>query len=416
MASLRLKFPEKEEPSVIALSGSRVTLGRLPLNTIQIIDRTLSGFHAEFVLEEDHYRLHDRGSTNGTFVNGETVTDFHLREACKISFGALECEYRPESPAPEENSNVEALPTRSEINAVRQENTELKTRVESTREELEALRKTSAAEAGHKPAGVAQEEHDKVLAERDALKETQLAAQKEIEQLKAELASLQRDRENLKKVTENAKAEFALEAEAIALAAPVPVEEKVAAKAEPAKEEATPAAPPPPPVPVAPPTAPIPATLPKPSLPLPTARPMAKPPGPLPAAPVKLPVTPGSGLRPAPVAPSSPTAKPLPTPLARPVATPAASAAPTGAPALKPLLRPLPKAPAPPPKGGTQKIDADAVQPVKPVMPTAKLPMKPPVRLPLQPTVKLQSGLHPRPNGPLPTSPNKPADKENDAG
>ena len=109
MASLRLKFPEKEEPSVIVLSGARVTLGRLPLNTIQIIDRTLSGFHAEFVLEEDHYRLHDRGSTNGTFVNGESVTDFHLREACKVSFGALECEFSPATPAAAEHAHLQIL-------------------------------------------------------------------------------------------------------------------------------------------------------------------------------------------------------------------------------------------------------------------------------------------------------------------
>ena len=358
MASLRLKFPEKEEPSVIALSGSRVTLGRLPLNTIQIIDRTLSGFHAEFVLEEDHYRLHDRGSTNGTFVNGESVSDFHLREACKVAFGALECEFSPDTPAPAENASVEALPTRSEINTVRQENAELKNRVDSLREELEALTKARSAETGANTIAVAQDEYDKLVAERESLKETQHAAQQEITRLKTDLALLQRDRENLKKVAASAQAEFA---NFTAAAAPAPA--VAAEKPAPANVEA----PPLPPAPVTP----APTPLPKPSIPLPAvARLAPKPPGVLPSAPAKQSIPAGSDVRP----------------------TPIATAAPAPAVAPKPPVR-LPTAPAPAPKGGTQKIDADVAMPSKPVAPAAKVPLKPPMKLPLQPTVKLQSSV-----------------------
>ena len=82
MASIRIPFPEQPEPSIVALTGARITIGRLPFNTVQIIDRIISGFHAELILENGHYRLHDRGSTNGTFVNGQPASDFHLREAC----------------------------------------------------------------------------------------------------------------------------------------------------------------------------------------------------------------------------------------------------------------------------------------------------------------------------------------------
>ncbi len=392
MASLRLKFPEKEEPTVIVLSGARVTLGRLPLNTIQIIDRTLSGFHAEFVLEEDHYRLHDRGSTNGTFVNGESVTDFHLREACKVAFGALECEYSPETLAAAESGNVEALPTRSEINAVRLENAELKNRVESLREEVEALGKAHSAAAG---AGkvVAQEEYDKLVAERESLKEAQYAAQQEITQLKTDLALMQRDRENLKKVAATAQAEFAsFHAE------PAPAKEE----APPPKVEAAAAPQPPAPALAAPPAPLTPAPLPKPSFPLPAAAKLApKPPGALPTAPSRLPLTPGSGLRPVPVSSPAPAAKPAPGPV------PVAASAP------KPFQK-LPTAPAPAAKGGTQKIDPAAVSAIKPVAPMAKVPMKPPVKLPLQPTVKLQSGIHPsKPGVPIKTGP---AADENAAG
>ncbi|MEP6672140.1 MAG: FHA domain-containing protein, partial [Chthoniobacter sp.] len=99
MASLRLTFPEKDQPTVIALTGARLTIGRLPFNTIQIIDRTVSGFHAELISEHGHYRLHDRGSSNGTFVNGQKVSDYHLNEGCTISFGTVEAQFNPEDVA-----------------------------------------------------------------------------------------------------------------------------------------------------------------------------------------------------------------------------------------------------------------------------------------------------------------------------
>jgi pSer/pThr/pTyr-binding forkhead associated (FHA) protein len=405
MASLRLKFPEKEEPSVIVLSGSRVTLGRLPLNTIQIIDRTLSGFHAEFVLEEDHFRLHDRGSTNGTFVNGESVTDFHLREACKIAFGALECEFSPETLATPEQANVEALPTRSEINAVRQENAELKNRAESLREELETLRKTRATETGANTIAVAQEEYDKLLAEREQLKESQHALQQEIARLKIDLSVVERDRENLKKAAASTtQAEFASfrdepkpaqnpapEPAAPAIEEPVPATENI----EPPKVDAMP-----PPMPSAP---AVPAPLPKPSFPLPGGvKPAPKPPGTLPGVPVKMPVAAGSGVRPVGV----------PSPAAPAAATPAN---PPTVQLPKPPLKPVVRAQAPVAKGGTQRIDADAVTPVKPVPPAGTLPMKPPVKLPLQPTVKLQAGT-PLPRAvPARSNSNDPADEKSAA-
>src|SRR3954469_13943804 len=128
MASLRLTFPEKDQPTVIALTGARLTIGRLPFNTIQIIDRTVSGFHAELINEHGHYRLHDRGSSNGTFVNGQEIADYHLTENCTITFGTVEAHFN--SQAVEAEAEAESFPTRSEINSVRQENVELKATVE----------------------------------------------------------------------------------------------------------------------------------------------------------------------------------------------------------------------------------------------------------------------------------------------
>src|ERR1700759_3612764 len=143
MASLRLTFPEKDQPTVIALTGARLTIGRLPFNTIQIIDRTISGFHAELISEHGHYRLHDRGSSNGTFVNGQKVSDYHLNDACTITFGTVEAHFNPaDVPAAEE---AESFPSRGEVNAVRQENAEMKATVAALRAEIDALSKAPSA-------------------------------------------------------------------------------------------------------------------------------------------------------------------------------------------------------------------------------------------------------------------------------
>src|SRR5690606_4461669 len=94
MATFRIKLPGKE-PRVIPLRGDRITIGRRPDNTVEIPEPTLSARHAELVRDNGRYRLKDLGSTNGTYVNGEQVSDFHLHGRCIVSFGSFECEFDP---------------------------------------------------------------------------------------------------------------------------------------------------------------------------------------------------------------------------------------------------------------------------------------------------------------------------------
>src|SRR4051794_22779486 len=148
MPSLSIPFPEKESSATLVLTGERITVGRRPNNTIQVLDRTLSAAHAEFVVESDgHYRLHDLGSTNGTRVNGEMVQDFHLKEPCTISFGTLECTFAPESAKEASAAEIEALPTRSEMEALQRVNAELRGNLQLLREELATLQKLPSGEA-----------------------------------------------------------------------------------------------------------------------------------------------------------------------------------------------------------------------------------------------------------------------------
>jgi pSer/pThr/pTyr-binding forkhead associated (FHA) protein len=206
MASLRLTFPEKDQPTVIALTGARLTIGRLPFNTIQIIDRTVSGFHAELINEHGHYRLHDRGSSNGTYVNGQRVSDFHLNEACTIGFGTVEAHFSPEDVGA--NEEAETFPSRGEVNAVRQENVEMRATVSALREEIEALRSAPDSKGAGTGETVAREEYEKLVMEREVLKEAKVRNEEEIARLKADLAILKRDRLNLQLAYDSSQREL----------------------------------------------------------------------------------------------------------------------------------------------------------------------------------------------------------------
>jgi hypothetical protein len=371
MASLRLTFPEKDQPTVIALTGARLTIGRLPFNTIQIIDRTVSGFHAELISEHGHYRLHDRGSSNGTFVNGQKIADFHLNEACTITFGNVEAQFSPEAVAAADEA--ESFPTRNEINAVRQENADLKATVAALREEIASLRLARPIE-GDAAMAVPKDEFEKVVVEREALKEAKLKQDEETARLKVDLAVLKRDRVNLQlaydgvqrelvelRARSGAVEEVAVQPKAaaavLAAQAPSPSEEKPAEAPAPAAPPAaeTPAATPEPAAaaaPAPPAAAPQPpAATPEP--PAPAARPMPKPFKPL-AAPASLPK-----------GPINPVGMP-----SNPVGLPKAPSAPT--PSVKPFA-PLPKAAAPAAAAAAKPVTAGPASPANPPAP-AKAP------------------------------------------
>lgn len=351
MASIRIPFPEKDEPGVVLLQGPRVTVGRLPFNTLQIIDRTVSGFHAELILDNGHYRLHDRGSTNGTFVNGEPATDFHLREACTISFGTVECEF---DPAAETAGTGEAVPTREEINSVRQENATLRSTLEAVREEVKTLRESKPGEQSG--SGVAREEFTKVVAEREVLREGQTRLEQEVARLKAEVAVLRRDRENLQRAWDATKVELAkgqAREETVALVdAPVADTAPAVEISVPPLEEVLPYPPAVQAAPLAAPAKPIPFSR-------PGVVPFTRPPAPVVPATVARPPAPAPAAKPAiPVA--APTVRSFPPP--RPATPPARLVPVTAAPAQTSSgVRPFPR----------------AVQPSAPAVPAASTPPSP---------------------------------------
>jgi len=74
-------------------AGQEVTLGRSTDCTLQLPAAGASRRHASVLLRGGTVVLKDLGSTNGTFVNGERVSEATLRSGDKIRIGGMEILY-----------------------------------------------------------------------------------------------------------------------------------------------------------------------------------------------------------------------------------------------------------------------------------------------------------------------------------
>ena len=93
------------------LGEEKVTIGRLAHNSLQIDDLSVSSHHADIFLEAGRYHLHDPGSTNGTYVNGEQVTDAILRNGDELRFGSVEGLFLSEAEEALSQPRPDFLPT-----------------------------------------------------------------------------------------------------------------------------------------------------------------------------------------------------------------------------------------------------------------------------------------------------------------
>ncbi len=72
----------------LKLSSTPVTIGRSPDADIMIAQERISRIHCGISYEEGQYILKDLESKNGTFVNGENVTERALQPGDKIKVGS----------------------------------------------------------------------------------------------------------------------------------------------------------------------------------------------------------------------------------------------------------------------------------------------------------------------------------------
>jgi len=136
MPCLRIRIPGRGE-TMHVVSGERVTVGRHPRNAIQILDPSVSAFHAELLATEGHYRVRDLQSTNCTFVGGQAVVEQRLSGRCTIAFGNVECDYDPEPAANPPDLSPGQM--QQELHFLRSENAELRERIRGLDRRIEIL-------------------------------------------------------------------------------------------------------------------------------------------------------------------------------------------------------------------------------------------------------------------------------------
>ncbi len=91
--SLRFQATERRG-EVVAIPRSGLTVGRKPGNTLQILDNSVSGKHAELVVDANGVLLRDLGSTNGTRVGADRVLEKRLFDGAAVTFGNIEFAFR----------------------------------------------------------------------------------------------------------------------------------------------------------------------------------------------------------------------------------------------------------------------------------------------------------------------------------
>jgi pSer/pThr/pTyr-binding forkhead associated (FHA) protein len=72
------------------LKGEKTTVGRLEDNSFQVAEASVSSHHCEILQRGSDLVVKDLNSTNGTFINGEQVTEAVLKPGQILRLGQVE--------------------------------------------------------------------------------------------------------------------------------------------------------------------------------------------------------------------------------------------------------------------------------------------------------------------------------------
>lgn len=72
------------------LKAERTTVGRVEDNIFQIPDPSVSSHHCEILLSGSEVVIRDLNSTNGTFINGQQITEAALKPSQILRLGQVE--------------------------------------------------------------------------------------------------------------------------------------------------------------------------------------------------------------------------------------------------------------------------------------------------------------------------------------
>ncbi|HWD92770.1 MAG TPA: FHA domain-containing protein [Verrucomicrobiae bacterium] len=102
------------------LNVDKTTIGRVDDNTFQIADPSVSSHHCEVLLRGTDVVVHDLNSTNGSFINGDKVSESVLKPGQTLRLGQIELQLLTEgmpipaprpAPAPATGAPAASAPT-----------------------------------------------------------------------------------------------------------------------------------------------------------------------------------------------------------------------------------------------------------------------------------------------------------------
>jgi pSer/pThr/pTyr-binding forkhead associated (FHA) protein len=83
----------------LELNVDRTTIGRVEDNMFQIAEASVSSHHCEVLLRGSDVVIKDLNSTNGTFINGEQITESVLKSGQTLRLGQIELKLEDGKPA-----------------------------------------------------------------------------------------------------------------------------------------------------------------------------------------------------------------------------------------------------------------------------------------------------------------------------
>ncbi len=82
------------------LKADKTTIGRVEDNTFQIAEPSVSSHHCEILLRGSDVTVKDLNSTNGTFINGEKVSEAPLKPGQILRLGQVEMRLETDAAPP----------------------------------------------------------------------------------------------------------------------------------------------------------------------------------------------------------------------------------------------------------------------------------------------------------------------------
>jgi EAL domain-containing protein (putative c-di-GMP-specific phosphodiesterase class I) len=106
---LERAVPEGAAPSRVWLGTFPFTIGRLAPADLVVNSSRVSREHAAIHCREGHYVVYDRGSTNGTFVNGQRIQEVELQDGDTLVIADVEFTFGGSRVGAEDETTTQAL-------------------------------------------------------------------------------------------------------------------------------------------------------------------------------------------------------------------------------------------------------------------------------------------------------------------